>query len=190
MKKIMTLCLAVGLMAGLAVNASAADYEFSTGDSTEYYGSTNYEDQYDSAYRYGETNQIDFDIPEIEYGLAQEFLESSLSNPYLTPGTQYGLPEAALGTRKSIPEMATSPAAAQLRLSISPRLPWRSCFSLMAAWVPSRLAALACMPRSMKVPPALPWPRARTLCWQRLAGPEMWRCSATIEAAAWTILLN
>ena len=47
MKKIMTLCLAVGLMAGLAVNASAADYEFSTGDSTEYYGSTNYEDQYD-----------------------------------------------------------------------------------------------------------------------------------------------
>ena len=53
MKKIMTLCLAVGLMAGLAVNASAADYEFSTGDSTEYYGSTNYEDQYDSAYRYG-----------------------------------------------------------------------------------------------------------------------------------------
>lgn len=32
MKKIMTLCLAVGLMAGLAVNASAADYEFSTGD--------------------------------------------------------------------------------------------------------------------------------------------------------------
>lgn len=86
MKKIMTLCLAVGLMAGLAVNASAADYEFSTGDSTEYYGSTNYEDQYDSAYRYGETNQIDFDIPEIEYGLAQEFLESSLSNPYLTPG--------------------------------------------------------------------------------------------------------
>lgn len=40
MKKIMTLCLAVGLMAGLAVNASAADYEFSTGDSTEYYGTT------------------------------------------------------------------------------------------------------------------------------------------------------
>ena len=97
MKKIMTLCLAVGLMAGLAVNASAADYEFSTGDSTEYYGSTNYEDQYDSAYRYGETNQIDFDIPEIEYGLAQEFLESSLSNPYLTPGTQYGLPGGSIG---------------------------------------------------------------------------------------------
>lgn len=97
MKKIMTLCLAVGLMAGLVVNASAADYEFSTGDSTEYYGSTNYEDQYDSAYRYGETNQIDFDIPEIEYGLAQEFLESSLSNPYLTPGTQYGLSGGSTG---------------------------------------------------------------------------------------------
>ena len=50
MKKIMTLCLAVGLMAGLAVNASAADYEFSTGDSTEYYGIV--EDALGSCYAY------------------------------------------------------------------------------------------------------------------------------------------
>jgi LPXTG-site transpeptidase (sortase) family protein len=75
----------------LAVSAHAADYSFSTTPSTNYYGSTNYEDKYDAAYKYGGTNQIDFDIPALKYGLSQEFLESSLSNPYLTSGTQYGL---------------------------------------------------------------------------------------------------
>lgn len=91
MKKSITLCLALCLMAGMAVNASAADYNFSTEPATDYYGSTNYEDLYDGAYNYRGINQIDFDIPEIKYGLSQDFLESSLQNPYLTSGTQYGL---------------------------------------------------------------------------------------------------
>ena len=91
MKKLITLCLSLCLMAGMAVTASAADYTFSTAGATDYYGSTNYEDLYDGAYNYGGMNQIDFDIPEIKYGLAQDFLESSLQNPYLTSGTQYGL---------------------------------------------------------------------------------------------------
>ena len=88
MKKLITLCLSLCLMAGMAVSASAADYTFSTAGATDYYGSTNYEDLYDGAYNYGGMNQINFDI---KYGLAQDFLESSLQNPYLTSGTQYGL---------------------------------------------------------------------------------------------------
>ncbi len=56
-----------------------------------YYGSTNYEDLYDAGYNYGARNQIDYDIPEIQYGLSQEFLETSLNNPYLSSGIQYGL---------------------------------------------------------------------------------------------------
>lgn len=91
MKKVLTLCLALCLSLGTAVSASAADYEFSTAGKTGYYDSTNYEDLYDSSYNYGGPNQIDYDILEIKYGLAQDFLESSLNNPYLGGNTQYGL---------------------------------------------------------------------------------------------------
>jgi len=91
MKKFLSLCLALGLAASMAVGANAADYDFSTSGSTNYYKSTNYEDTYESAYNYGGQNAIDYDIPEIQYGLAQEFLESSLDNPYLSSGIQYGL---------------------------------------------------------------------------------------------------
>ncbi len=90
MKKLITLCLSLGLLAALAVNASAADYTFKTVPETSYYKSTDYTDLYDSEYNYGGMNVIDFDIPEIRYGLAQEFLEHSLNNPYLGSGIQYG----------------------------------------------------------------------------------------------------
>ena len=91
MRRTLTLCLALGLTLGLSISASAADYEFSTTDKTGYYDSTNYEDLYDSSYNYGGVNQVDYDIPEIQYGLAQDFLEFSLNNPYLDSSTQYGL---------------------------------------------------------------------------------------------------
>ena len=90
MKKLIMLCLSIGLMAALAANASAADYTFRTVPETDYYKSTDYVDLYDSEYNYGGRNVIDFDIPEIRYGLAQEFLEHSLNNPYLGSGVQYG----------------------------------------------------------------------------------------------------
>ena len=91
MKRILTTILTLGLMASMAVSASAADYSFDTSGDTNYYKSTNYEDRYDGQYNYGGSNQIDFDIPEVEYGLAQEFLEASLDNPYLSSGIQYGI---------------------------------------------------------------------------------------------------
>ena len=90
MKKLATLCMALAVLSGVAVPASAADYSFKTDPEPEYYDSTNYEDRYDADYNYGEHNQIDYDIPEIKYGLSQEFLEQSLNNPYLPSGLQYG----------------------------------------------------------------------------------------------------
>ena len=90
-KMIPTLALSLALMASMAVSASAADYSFTTDPKPEYYKSTNYEDLYDADYHYGAQNQINFDVPELKYGLSQEFLESSLNNPYLGSGVQYGI---------------------------------------------------------------------------------------------------
>ena len=90
-KRILTLCCVAAMMASMAVSASAADYTFTTAPEPEYYKSTNYVDLYGSAYNYGGRNQIDYDIPEIRYGLSQEFLETSLNNPYLGSGIQYGI---------------------------------------------------------------------------------------------------
>ena len=83
LKRILTLCCMLTMALGMASSASAADYSFETSANPVYYGSTNYEDLYDAGYNY--------DIPEIQYGLSQEFLETSLNNPYLSSGIQYGL---------------------------------------------------------------------------------------------------
>lgn len=72
---------------------------FKTSPDPVYYGSTNYEDLYDAEYRYGSRNQIDYDIPEVQYGLSQEFLESSLINPYLNGNTQYGFGGSSSNTQ-------------------------------------------------------------------------------------------
>lgn len=90
-KRLLTLCCLMAMALGMATSANAADYSFSTSANPVYYGSTNYEDLYNASYNYGDRNQIDYDIPEIQYGLSQELLESSLNNPYLGSGIQYGL---------------------------------------------------------------------------------------------------
>ena len=90
-KRITTLFLTLSLAASMAVSSSAADYTFKTDPNPVYYGSTNYVDLYDAQYNYGGNNQIDYDIPAITYGLSQQFLETSLNNPYLWSGIQYGI---------------------------------------------------------------------------------------------------
>ena len=90
-KKIIALFLTLSIASGMAVSASAADYTFKTDPNPEYYKSTNYEELYDAGYNYGGQNQIDFNIPELKYGLSQEFLETSLNNPYLSSGIHYGI---------------------------------------------------------------------------------------------------
>ena len=70
LKRILTLCCMLTMALGMASSASAADYSFETSANPVYYGSTNYEDLYDAGYNYGARNQIDYDIPEIQYGLS------------------------------------------------------------------------------------------------------------------------
>lgn len=98
-KQMAAMCLALCLAFTCAVNAYATDYTFggSDDDDDDYYGSTNYEDQYGSQYNYGGRNQCDYDIPEIQYGLAQEFLETSLDSPYVDPNVHYGLSDGTAG---------------------------------------------------------------------------------------------
>ena len=91
LKNLLSLCCTLTIALGLVNSANAADYTFKTDPNPDYYKSTSYEDLYDAQYRFGARNQIDYDIPEIKYGLAQEFLETSLNNPYLSGGIQYGL---------------------------------------------------------------------------------------------------
>lgn len=91
MKKLKTMCLLLALTSTMAISANAADYEFLTAADTGYYQSTNYEDLYDAPYVYGGKNRIDYAVPELRYGLSQEFLETSLMNPYLSSTTQYTL---------------------------------------------------------------------------------------------------
>ena len=99
LKRLLTLCCALSMALGMVTFVSAADYSFKTSPDPVYYGSTNYEDLYDAEYRYGSRNQVDYDIPEIQYGLSQEFLESSLNNPYLNGNTQYGFGVSSSNTQ-------------------------------------------------------------------------------------------
>ncbi|MCI9122030.1 MAG: class D sortase [Oscillibacter sp.] len=53
----------------LALPAQAMDYNFSTAAPQDFYKSGSYEDVYGSQYNYGGRNVVDYQIPELEYGL-------------------------------------------------------------------------------------------------------------------------
>lgn len=70
MKRFLAVSLLLATMIStMAVNASAADYNFDSTGNTDYYPSTSYEDTYNSRYNYGGTNLIDYQIPELPYGV-------------------------------------------------------------------------------------------------------------------------
>ncbi len=60
--------LAVMLM-GLPIAVQAADYGFTTTAPQDFYKSGSYEEVYGSQYNYGGVNVVDYQIPELEYGL-------------------------------------------------------------------------------------------------------------------------
>ena len=53
----------------LVLPAQAMDYNFSTAAPQDFYKSGSYEDVYGSQYNYGGRNVVDYQIPELEYGL-------------------------------------------------------------------------------------------------------------------------
>ena len=69
MRNLLGLALAAGAALSMAAPAFASDYSFTTTAPQNYYGSTSYEDIYGAQYNYGGRNAVDYDVPELEYGL-------------------------------------------------------------------------------------------------------------------------
>lgn len=69
LQKLTCMALTAVTVASLSVSAFAADYTFDAAGSTDYYPSTSYEDSYGTAYNYGGKNLVDYQIPELPYGV-------------------------------------------------------------------------------------------------------------------------
>lgn len=88
MRKLLSMALLTASMISmLAVSAQAADYDFTTDGTPEYYGPTSYEDIYGSQYNYGGPNVVDYQIPELEYGILSTTQTGIMEKAHL-PGLQ------------------------------------------------------------------------------------------------------
>lgn len=67
---------------------AAADYSFQTDAPQDYYKSTSYEDVYGSQYNYGGRNVVDYQIPELEYGIQSTTMTGVMERTIL-PGLQH-----------------------------------------------------------------------------------------------------
>ncbi len=63
------MALSAMVLTGLPIAAQAADYGFTTAAPQDFYKSGSYEEVYGSQYNYGGKNVMDYQIPELEYGL-------------------------------------------------------------------------------------------------------------------------
>ena len=81
--------LALSAVAALSMTAPAfaSDYSFTTAAPQDYYGSTSYEDVYGSKYNYGGCNVVDYDVPELEYGVQSTTMTGVMERTIL-PGLQ------------------------------------------------------------------------------------------------------
>ena len=81
--------LALSIVAALSmtVPAFATDYSFTTDAPQDYYGSTSYEDIYGSQYNYGGKNVVDYQVPELEYGVQSTTMTGVMERTIL-PGLQ------------------------------------------------------------------------------------------------------
>ena len=86
-KNLYGLALSALLMMALPTSALAADYTFETTAPQDYYKSTSYEDIYGSQYNYGGKNVVDYQIPELEYGLQSTTMTGAMERTIL-PGLQ------------------------------------------------------------------------------------------------------
>lgn len=86
-RKAIGLMLSVGLALSMTVPALASDYSFTTDAPQDYYGSTSYEDVYGSQYNYGGKNVVDYQTPELEYGVQSTTMTGVMERVTL-PGLQ------------------------------------------------------------------------------------------------------
>ncbi len=88
MKKILTKAIPLALaLLVLAPSAYAADYSFTTDAPQDYYKSISYEDVYGSQYNYGGKNVVDYQVPELEYGIQSTTMTGVMERTIL-PGLQ------------------------------------------------------------------------------------------------------
>ena len=87
MKKLIALALSAMAALSLTVPAFAADYDFETAAAQDYYDSTSYEDVYGSEYNYGGPNVVDYQVPELEYGIQSSTMTGVMERTTL-PGLQ------------------------------------------------------------------------------------------------------
>lgn len=86
-RKITVLMLSVAAALSMAVPAFALDYTFTVDVPRDYYGSTSYEDIYGSQYNYGGKNVVDYQVPELEYGVQSTTMTGVMERTIL-PGLQ------------------------------------------------------------------------------------------------------
>lgn len=82
-----SIIMALLIFYAMAANAMAADYSFTTDAPQDYYGDTSYEDVYGSQYNYGGPNVVDFQIPELEYGILST-TQTGIMEPSILRGLQ------------------------------------------------------------------------------------------------------
>ena len=68
-KRLLSAALMATTVLSLTVSAHAADYSFTTDAPADYYPSSAYEDVYGSHYNYGGPNVVDYQTPELEFGV-------------------------------------------------------------------------------------------------------------------------
>ena len=114
-RRLTGLALTIITMAALSVEAFAAEYCFETGAGTEYYPATSYGDTYGTAYNFGGPNPVDYQIPELPYGVSgttqigimepglQQNAGTSISGEYGLSGGFYDFPATAAPPVLSVP---------------------------------------------------------------------------------------
>lgn len=80
----------------LALPAQAMDYNFSSAAPQDFYKSGSYEDVYGSQYNYGGKNVVDYQIPELEYGIIST-TQTGVMERTILPGLQ-----AAVATENGV----------------------------------------------------------------------------------------
>lgn len=85
--RVCSIVMALLIFYAMATNAMAADYSFTTDAPQDYYGDTSYEAIYGSQYNYGGPNVVDYQIPELEYGILST-TQTGIMEPSILRGLQ------------------------------------------------------------------------------------------------------
>lgn len=94
-------------MAALSVSAFAIEYSIETEENTEYYPSTSYKVIYGAAYNYGGSNLVDYQIPELPYGVSSTAQIGIMEKGYL-PGLQQNAGASISGGFYDVPSGSIS----------------------------------------------------------------------------------